>query len=179
MKWNGFLVLSVVAAGLVFPALGWAAADPVKESALSQVDRRIVGMDGTVKKLYREVAKAREENEIHRVNCLQAKLNLVKGLLKAADRAKAVLLEAFYGKDTETAAIYKGKVDSYADSSAEIEKSISECRGVKTAGEGTTLVYIRPEGAEEVEPSESGGWTWGFTPGSEGYPAVPPASPFR
>jgi hypothetical protein len=174
-----FVIVVIMVAWCMPPRPLFAAGEPLKESSLAAVDKRVTGMNDVQKKLYKEIAKAREENDIRRVNCLLTKLNLVKGLLKASDRAKAVLLEAFYGNDPETAGIYKTKIESYADSAKEVERSIDECRGVKTIGEGTTMVYIRPEGSADLQPSEAGPWDWNFLPGSEGYPAVPPASPFR
>jgi hypothetical protein len=158
--------------------LAYSAPEVLKESAIAQVDKQIGDINGILKKLYRETAKAKEENDIHRYNCLLTKLNLVKGLVKASERAKGVLMDAFYGGDTDTSKIYLKKVNSYAESAKEVERSLSECAGVKTIGEGASLVYIRPEG-EELQPGDQSPWDWEFVPGQEGYPAVPPASPFR
>lgn len=176
-KW--FVMLTVLMVWFVSMPLVWAEKGALKERSLVQVERRITDMNAVLKKLYQEISRAKEKNDLHRVNCLLTKLNLVKGLLKASDRSKAVLLEAFYGNDTATARVYKAKVDSYADSAKEIERSMEECRGVRKVGEGTTLVYIRPEGGTELQPTEANPWDRGFVPGADGYPAVPPASPYR
>jgi hypothetical protein len=173
------VILWIALSFFVFAGPAYSADPKIKEAAVTQAEKRIVGMEAIQKKLIREVAKAREENDIHRLNCLLTKLNLVRGLIKASDRAKVILLESFYGGDAGTAGLYLKKVNSYADSAAEVERSIPECAGLKTIGEGTTLVYINPGGEGEFAPSEKSPWDWEFVPGAEGYPAVPPASPYR
>ncbi len=174
-----FTIVGVGAVVWLAPGPLFPADEGVKESSVAQVEKRIDGMNGILKKLYREVAKAKEENDIHRLNCLMTKLNLVKGLLKASERAKVVLMESFYGGDKPTAGLYLRKVNSYWDSAVEVDQSIPECKGAKTVGEGQSLVYIRPEGEPGVEPQEQSPWDYEFLPGSEAYPVVPPASPFR
>jgi len=157
----------------------WAAGEKLKDGDVVQVDKQVTVMNNILIKLYKEIAKAKEQNEIHRLNCLTVKRNLVKGLLKAVELAKGLLMESFFDGDTDTAKLYKKKITSYSESASEVEKSIDECAGIKGTLEGTTLVYIRPEGEDELKSSQSSPWDWNYNPGAEGYPAVPPASPFR
>ena len=133
-----------------------------------------------IKNLFeREVDLARTENDILRLNCLITKLNLVKGLIKASERSKIILVNALLKQDSVASAIYQKKMTTYYESTLELEKTIPECRALKEMPEGTTLVYIQPEGESELDISKTTPWDWGFNQGAEGYPAVPPASPFR
>jgi hypothetical protein len=155
------------------------AAPEVKDSKVVTVEANVEAMSKTLKRLYKELGEAKKKNELPRVNCLLAKINLVKGLLKAGERAKGVFLESHYVGDAQTASTYQAKVASYAGAAREIEKSIDECTSARKKEEGTTLVYIRPEGDAAEEVFEQSPWDWNDPPGSMQYPAVPPASPFR
>jgi len=147
---------------------------------LKTVDKQIAGMNGVLEKLLKEAQKAREKNDIRTLNCLLVKINLQKGLIKAASRARLVLLEAKFAEDPATASAYAEKIRSYRQSTEEIEKSMDECGRTGTTGEGTTFLYIRPEGVPETDLEETTPWDWEEeTAPDEQYPVIPPASPFR
>jgi hypothetical protein len=150
---------------------------PISASA---VEKRITSMREVLKRLLKELASARQANDVRRVNCLLAKLNLVKGLLKASERAQVVMLEATYGNDAATTQVYGKKIMTYGGSADEIERSIAECSGVEVRAEGTSLVYIRPD-EPEIQTGEETPWDGSdvTTSGPESYPVVPPASPYR
>jgi hypothetical protein len=150
-----------------------------KPMTVSSVDDQISQIRSTLKRVLEELARAKGSNDVKRVNCLQSKVNLVKGLLKASEKANIVFLEASYAKDASTAESYGRKIQMYAGSVEEISRSIDECSAAEVTSEGSTLVYIRPE-EPELAVSETS--PWGGTDGiggTEGYPVVPPASPFR
>ena len=157
------------------------------DERLEKVDKEVAFIEGTLKKFLKEISSAREANDVRRLNCLMTKRDLVKGFLKASERAKVVLMESSFAGDGKTADIYGNKISSYSDNVGEIEKSIEECQGVEAKGEGTSVVYIRPadDAAGDIFADDLSPWTGDDLrpgddlPGVEGYPAVPPASPFR
>ena len=156
------------------------AKEPSPEQRVATVEKQVTSMGKILKKLLKGVARARQLNDVGRLNCLMVKLNLVKGLMKASERAKIVLMEAAYGGDAKVAATYAQKVNAYDSSVDEIESSISECTGVDASGEGTSIVYIQPEGETGL------GATGGLSPFDfedvdqpDDFPVVPPATPFR
>ena len=153
---------------------------PEPEITVATVEKRMSSMREVLKRLLKEIAAARQAKDLRKVNCLLAKLNLVKGLLKASERAQVVMLEATYGKDMPTSRTYGKKIVEYGDNVDEIEKSIPECSGVEVRSEGTALVYIRPDEPELTvdETTPWDGWDE-VNGGPENYPVVPPASPFR
>src|SRR6267142_2190653 len=104
---------------------------------------------------------------------------LVTGLLKASERAKMVLMEASFMGDTKTAETYGAKLDAYHESAKEMEQSIQECSGTEGTSEGPAVVYIRPEAGGEIVSELTSPWDWENVSGTQGFPVVPPASPFR
>src|SRR5580765_5838050 len=98
-----------------------------KPTTASNVDGRINSIRSVLKQLLGALAEAKKSNDIQRVNCLQVKLNLVKGLLKASEKANVVFLEASFSKDLATAEAYGKKVDMYGTSADDVAKSINEC----------------------------------------------------
>ncbi|HLG20995.1 MAG TPA: hypothetical protein VI895_14425 [Bdellovibrionota bacterium] len=151
------------------------------ESRLKKAEISVSSIEGTLKKFVKAVAKAREENDIKRLNCLMTKMDLVKGFLKASERAKVVLMESSFAGDAKTADMYGQKIGAYGKNTSEIENSIEECYGVGGTGDGTTVVYIRPsgEGMESADGTVLSPFGEDDLYPAEGYPAVPPASPFR
>ena len=175
------LRLCVFGMVLCFPLVGYAAKELSPDKRVARVEKQIASMNGALKHLLKEVAKARQKNDIRRINCLLIKLNLVKGLLKASEKAKVVLMESSYSGDARTANAYGTKIESYHDSVTEIKKSMKECFGVKGVDEGATVVYIQPvgEAGEDVSKVVTA-WDWdAAATGVAGYPVVPPGSPFR
>jgi hypothetical protein len=157
-----------------------AAAKPAPAVTVAAAEKKIVSMREILKRLLKEVAAAREANDVRRLNCLIAKLNLVKGLLKASERAQVTMLEATYANDAATGQTYGRKILTYGDSAEEIERSIDECSGVEVRSDGAAMVYVRPD-TPELQPRDEAPWdtTVDVNSGPEGYPVVPPASPFR
>ncbi len=149
------------------------------DQLVAAVDKQVSRMTVSLRNVYKEVAEAKKKNDILLINCLMTKLNLLKGLLRASQRAKIVLMEAYFGGDMDTAKLYRGKVESYATSAKEIEDSLPECRGKEALKEGTRLVYLRPADERPVFVDPWTPWDWSRTPGESGFPVVPPASPFR
>jgi hypothetical protein len=171
----------VAVAVVYLSATGGAFAQELKAELINapQVEKRITAVRDVVKRLLEEIAKARKTDDIRRINCLIAKLNLGKGLLKASEKAQLTFLEAASADDKETARVYGGKIVTYAENAGEIRKSIPECTGLEWKPGGTTVVYLKPEGfdvgAEDLNP-----WiSTNIVPGAEGYPVVPPATPYR
>lgn len=146
---------------------------------LKAVEQQVSGMGGILKQLLGAAKKAKEKNEVAKVNCLVVKINLVKGFMQAASRASMVLTEASFSDDQGTANAYASKITSYRKQVDEIGKSMDECSQTDAVREGTTLVYIRPEEGVETDQTEVAPWDWEEETGPEEFPAVPPASPFR
>jgi hypothetical protein len=171
--------------GLVFFCASiFAAEKATPEIRLAKAGGEITTMEKVLKLFYEEVRKARKDDDVRRLNCLLEKLDLVRGFIKAAQRAKDVVTESAYGGDDTTAEAYLEKILAYAKHVSELEKSKSECfNGSTQPEEGTTLVYIRPaqeeiaglETDKSLTPSDPGQGTASV----EGYPVVPPASPYR
>lgn len=154
----------------------------VKKINVENLGQKISSVIQIRERIQKKMELAEEESsedKVKKVNCLLTKLNLVKGLLKASKHARTVILDALNEKDSKTAFVFQGKLNSYAESAKEVEKSIGECGKGFEAQEGTTLVYIRPEGEGEPPSSETSPWDWNYAEGTEAFPTVPAASPFR
>ena len=175
--------LRLLAAGgclllLLFGGSSWSADSSVKHPA-DNSDERISGMKKILNRIAAELGQAKKTDDIHRINCLTTKLNLVKGLIKASQRAQMSLVDAAANQDAATVRSYTQKISTYGDSVDDIAKSISECLPTEGLPEGMALVYIRPEEPELV-PEEVNPWeAEGTIGGGEGIPVIPPMSPFR
>jgi hypothetical protein len=146
---------------------------------IKTVQKQISGMNNVLETLLLEAQKAKEKNDVRRLNCLLVKINLVKGLIQASDRAKLVMMEALYADDAETTQVYARKIDAYGKNVEEVGTSLDECSQIQASGEGTTLLYIRPEEGPEEGLTQASPWDWGAQTEPGDYPVVPPASPYR
>ena len=181
----GFAVVTASVFALGFEAPVWSAGQEVPKkkpetASLVEVDRQIADMNSVLQKILGKLRKAREKNDIRQVNCLTPKLNIIKGLLTASERARIVLQAASAGGDTETAGAYARRIRLYRDRGAEVEKTPGECTGEEVERGGTTLVYVRPERGDGLESGEISPFdveSEAETPGP--FPVIPPASPFR
>lgn len=146
---------------------------------LKQVDEHVSRMGGILQRLLGVEKQARQENNIKRLNCVIPKKDAVKGLLKASERAKGVLLEATFQDDLPVAQTYAGKIRTYRKSAEEIEKTLEECDVKPSSDAGTSVVYLRPDGGPTLNAGTTNPFDVDGASGIGSLPVVPPGSPFR
>lgn len=149
---------------------------------LASIQKESKGKVDAIESIYTrlevQMSKAQNQNDIRQVNCILTKLNLVKGLLKASQRASLVLTKAYVDNQGKTVDMYKKRVTDYHDSAATLESSMDECLPERRGDAAATMVFIRPEGDSALAFGDTSPFAWSYeTPGT--FPVIPPASPFR
>ena len=124
------------------------------------------------------IQEARETQKLRQLTCLITKRNLVASLIEALNKTKDLVILSCEHADIKTTYLFVEKIGWFAKSAFELELSIQECTDELETNEGL-LVYIQPSNQDEIDVKKNSPWDYGNSPGVEGYPAVPPASPFR
>ena len=139
-------------------------------------------IEKSLSKTEKLLTKAKEQNNVSQVNCLLQKRNLILGLLRASQRAKEGMSLASINQEDGTVKSYSDKISAYQKSASEVEQSLDECVSSldKKEADLATLVYIRTDSEPDFGIKyDDSAWNLDFTPGSEHFPVIPPASPFR
>ena len=100
---------------LIFASLYAMVAHADLVSVQKQSKEKVNAIESVYTRMEVQMGKAQNQNDIRQVNCILTKLNLVKGLLKASQRASLVLTKAFVDSEQKTVDMYKKRIVDYHD----------------------------------------------------------------
>ncbi|MCB0308091.1 MAG: hypothetical protein KDD48_01860 [Bdellovibrionales bacterium] len=166
-RWIGFVCVfaTVASANLV---------------AVKKVNKiKIDAIEEIYTRLELQLAKAESQNDIHQINCILNKVNLVKGLLKASQRSLLVITKAYVDHQDKVVSLYEQKIKDYLKNAKDLEASLEKCIPSSSDEMGPMLVLIRPESSTDLEFGDLSPWSEDYIESAQNLPVVPPASPFR
>lgn len=148
------------------------------EDHLQKAEKFISSMRGSLDNVAVEIRKATEKSDVSLVNCLRQKEGAMKNYVDASMKNQENLRSAWKVKDMKEADRFIKLIEMAHKNVKDIELSLKECYKGEVGEKKTNVRVIRPPGggeevAEELFPEEEEGGE------PEGFPAVPPASPFR
>lgn len=108
--------------------------------------------------LLKHLEDARAERDVLKLNCVNAKLTVIKGLLKISEQSDVVMQEALARRDVETAAHEFEKISIALKKSEQFAAEGEACVGDLAMYAGDTVVeFEAPEGDSEDSTSNTGG----------------------
>ena len=149
------------------------------QDSLKKAEKLISSMRSSLDNVAVEIRNATEKSDVSLVNCLKQREGSMKNYVDASLRNQENLRSAYKAKDVKETDRFLNLVDIAYKKVKEIEDKLKECWKGEEGERKTKVIVIKPEGGPEGEtidqvyPEQEQGDP------QEGFPPVPPASPFR
>jgi hypothetical protein len=150
------------------------------QETLKRAEKLISSMRSSLDNVALEIRKATEKSDVSLVNCLKQKERAMKNYVNASLRNQENLRAAVKVRDSKEEKRFFKLIELAHKNVKEIEEKLKECKRGEEGERRTKVTVIKPEGGlqeEQIDEIFPEGTVEGESP--DGYPPVPPASPYR
>ena len=164
---------------LIFLAALIVARSAAADDFLKRAEKLLSSMRGSLDLVAVEIRKATDKSDVSLVNCLKQREASMKNYVKASLRNQENLRSALKVKDLKEEQRFLKLIETAHTNVKEIEEKLKECWKGEIGEKRTKVVVIKPEGGVQEEQIEEMFPEGEEGTGEEGFPPVPPASPYR
>ena len=137
-----------------------------------RVQKAVTLVKNQLSQVLQNMKRAKEERDMIKLNCINEKLNALKGLLRVCEQAETTMQEFFANHNNEAATHEYTKVMMIENKSKQLASAAASCIGEMTVYSGETQVEISGDEVSNTDPTRR---EMTYTPVTQ----LPAASPYQ